>query len=365
MMSIAARHKTDTFVKLSKAGILKPIPFKPVSNQDSIWRTASLMLGWALETRYNDRCIPGNSFTSSSGFHYDIALMNSLDWTQNVKVDNAPITMKNVENEWKLLQSGHYGEFRYLDNADISSLKKLMLKFRSSDLSKFVMPRLDATQLFQYSPFKLQEILKLPENDPVEIIKLGEFIDLSPGGSLARPNQIGAASLKMIGAVNWNSSENQVLSRVGGVAFESKRELNEHLNYLSEAEKRDHRLIGQQQGLFLFSDTSPGSPFILPHGVRIIESIKSYLKQIYREYDYHEVITPLIFDKKLWETSGHWENYKDDMFVIAPNEGLDEEKNEFGLKPMNCPGHCIIYNSSSRSYRDLPIRYVENSPLHR
>ena len=164
-----------------------------------------------------------------------------------------------------------------------------------------------------------------------------------------------------------------------GIAFPSAKELKQWHYQKNEAEKRDHRVIGKNQGLFAVHPASPGSAFMLPHRTRIVERLMRFMRQQYRKYGFEEVMTPLMYKKELWETSGHWQNYKDDMFQVQ--RGCDHHSHEhnetskaplaeghdevFGLKPMNCPGHCLIFDMSNRSYKDLPIRYADFSALHR
>jgi threonyl-tRNA synthetase len=152
------------------------------------------------------------------------------------------------------------------------------------------------------------------------------------------------------------------LSRVTGIAAKSRPDFIALKTSIQEAEKRNHRKLGRQLKLFYFAEESPGSPFFLPHGTRILRSLINFLKKKNKEFGFEEVISPIIFEKELWKRSGHWDNYKENMFMI---QSRNDENTTFGVKPMNCPGHCLIYNSESRSYRDLPMRMAEFSPIHR
>lgn len=151
----------------------------------------------------------------------------------------------------------------------------------------------------------------------------------------------------------------QNMNRIHAVAFATGRELKDYKAFQEQASLRNHKRIGQLQSLFTFHPYSPGAPFFLPHGTRILSNLKNYLRAEYKHYGFQEVITPLIFVQKLWQVSGHLQNYKDDMFLISSHD------QETAIKPMNCPGHCLLYGTSAKSYRDLPLRFAEFSPLHR
>ncbi|KAJ2907535.1 hypothetical protein GGI21_003790, partial [Coemansia aciculifera] len=172
-----------------------------------------------------------------------------------------------------------------------------------------------------------------------------------------------------------------VLNRVYGISFPTQVMLKNHQQQIEEAARRDHRVIGKEQKLFMMHPWAPGSGFILPHGQRMVNTVMTTIRRKYAKYGFDEVSTPLMYNRRLWETSGHWENYRDDMFAISNNKsdakegsgtgccshshGAGDGEPEFGLKPMNCPGHCLIFASEQRSYKDLPIRYADFSPLHR
>jgi threonyl-tRNA synthetase len=152
---------------------------------------------------------------------------------------------------------------------------------------------------------------------------------------------------------------NDTLQRIRGVAFPDKKQMQEHLKFLEEAEKRNHQKIGKEQELFLFDEVSPGCPFLLPNGTRIFNALQKLLRTEYRKRGYQEVQSPNMFDVGIWRTSGHWQHYSDDMFK------LDVEKRTWAMKPMNCPGHCIMFRHRERSYRELPLRMADFGVLHR
>ena len=154
-------------------------------------------------------------------------------------------------------------------------------------------------------------------------------------------------------------ASNDSLQRIYGVSFPDKKQLEEHKRLLEEAAKRDHRKIGKEQELFFFHELSPGSCFFLPHGTRIYNTLVDYLRQEYWKRGYEEVITPNMYNAKLWQTSGHWQNYQENMFTF------EVEKDKYGLKPMNCPGHCLLFGHRERSYRELPWRVADFGVIHR
>jgi len=186
------------------------------------------------------------------------------------------------------------------------------------------------------------------------------MVDLCVGPHIPHTGKIKALMVTKNSASYFlGDSNNDSLQRIYGISFPDKKQLSEYKAFLAEAAKRDHRKIGKEQELFFFNDLSPGSCFFLPHGTRIYNALTDLLRSEYFKRGYQEVISPNMYHSKLWETSGHWQNYKDDMFT------LDIEKEKWGLKPMNCPGHCLIFDSRDRSYRELPIRMAEFGIIHR
>ncbi len=190
--------------------------------------------------------------------------------------------------------------------------------------------------------------------------KDGDFIDLCEGPHVASTGLIKAFKLTKIAGAYWRGDQkNKQLTRIYGISFPSQKELDEHLRLLEEAEKRDHRKLGKEHKLFMFHEWSPGSPFLLPRGTIVYNELLRFIRAQYQERGYHEVVTPQLFNKKLWELSGHWEHYKDNMFLLK----VDSE--EFSLKPMNCPSHVLMFKNETRSYRDLPWRVADFCMLHR
>jgi threonyl-tRNA synthetase len=186
------------------------------------------------------------------------------------------------------------------------------------------------------------------------------FVDLCRGGHVEHTGQCGAFKLMKIAGAYWRGDEkNPMLQRIYGAAFETQEELDAHLKQLEEAKRRDHRKLGVQLGLFQFHEISPGSVFFLPKGTIVFNELQKFLRNEYVKRGYKEVITPLVYDKSLWEKSGHWEHYKENMFQVT----MDEK--EASLKPMNCPSHMLIFKMTNRSYRELPLRIADFAMLHR
>src|SRR5262245_17859272 len=208
---------------------------------------------------------------------------------------------------------------------------------------------------------KVSRIEDIPPTDEVSLFKHGDFVDLCRGPHVQRTGQIGAVKLTELAGSYWRGVEtNPMLQRIYGVAFASKAKLDAYLERLEEARRRDHRKIGPELELFTFHEYAPGAPFYLPKGLRLYQRLVAYIKSLYPKYGYEEVMTPLIFDAALFKISGHYDNFRENMFCIE-----DEDGGESFVKPMNCPGHSLLFRSRLRSYRDLPLRFAEFSRLHR
>ena len=218
----------------------------------------------------------------------------------------------------------------------------------------------DAQRMFADNPYKLQIIDEIPSGEAITTYSHGAFTDLCEGPHVERTGDIEAVKLLNVAGAYWRGSEaNPMLQRLYGTAFESQEALDEHLQMLEEALKRDHRKLGRQLDLVMFDPVAPASPFFLPKGAVVYNLLIDYIRGLNTRYGYQEVITPQIYSADLWRKSGHYDNYKDSMFFI------DIEDREFGLKPMNCPGHALMYASRLHSYRDLPLRYADFARLHR
>ncbi|VVT53527.1 uncharacterized protein SAPINGB_P003618 [Magnusiomyces paraingens] len=226
---------------------------------------------------------------------------------------------------------------------------------------RLVVSKEDLLKMFSYNKYKQALIAsKVPDGTSTTVYRCGPLIDLCRGPHVPHTGRIKSFKLlKNSASYFLGDAENDSLQRIYGVSFPDKKLMDAHLKFLEEAAKRDHRKIGKEQELFMFHEMSPGSCFWLPHGARIYNTLNAFLRDEYRVRGYEEVITPNMYNSKLWMTSGHWENYKENMFT------MEVEKDTFGLKPMNCPGHCLMFKARERSYRELPWRVADFGVIHR
>lgn len=248
---------------------------------------------------------------------------------------------------------------------DLPKIEEEMRKIIKEDLpiERFELPRAEAIRLMedQGEPYKVELIEDLPEGEAISFYRQGEFTDLCAGPHLMSTKGVGKAfKLLNIAGAYWRGSEkNKMLTRIYATAFGKKEELENYLTMLEEAKKRDHRKLGRELDLFMLSDYGPGFPFFLPHGVILKNTLMEHWRKIHKKAGYVEIQTPIILNRVLWETSGHWEHYHDDMFTLSTDDG------EFAIKPMNCPGSILVYQSAPRSYRELPLRLAEPGIVHR
>lgn len=247
---------------------------------------------------------------------------------------------------------------------DLVAIEKEMEKVIQENLPiiRRVVSRTEAIKIFEdlEEPLKLELIRDLPEDSVITIYDQGEFFDLCRGPHLPSTGRIKAFKLMNVAGAYWRGdSNNKMLQRIYGTSFPKKAQLEEHLHVLEEAKKRDHRKLGKELELFMFSEEAPGMPFFLPKGMAIRTELENFARELQRQRDYDEVRTPLMMNNRVWEQSGHWDHYKDNMYFT----NVDETK--FALKPMNCPGHMLIFKNSLHSYRELPIRISEFGQVHR
>jgi threonyl-tRNA synthetase len=227
--------------------------------------------------------------------------------------------------------------------------------FEQTELS-----RADAQSTFATQPFKLEIIDAIPADEAVTTYAHRGFVDLCRGPHVAKTSDVAAFKLMTVAGAYWRGDEhNEMLQRIYGTAWESSDALDEYLARLEETERRDHRKLGQELNLFFFDPIAPASPFFLPNGASLNNTLVNYVRDLYKSYGYQEVITPQIFDSELWKRSGHYDNYKEHMYFSYVDD------REFGVKPMNCPAAAVLYGSRLHSYRDLPIRYADFGRLHR
>ena len=209
-------------------------------------------------------------------------------------------------------------------------------------------------------PLKVEVVSGIPAGDIISGYRQGDFYDLCRGPHVPSTAKLKAFKLLSIAGAYWKGDErNQMLSRIYGTAFHTQKELDEHLKRLEEAKARDHRKLGKELGLYSFHPEAPASPFFHPKGTQVYNELVTYIRELYFKYGYSEVITPQILDVALWKTSGHYENYAENMYFTTA------EEREYAVKPMNCPGHCLMFGAQKHSYRDLPIRYADFGRLHR
>ena len=251
-----------------------------------------------------------------------------------------------------------------LTSDDLEKVEAEMKKIVKENLpiERFELPRAEAIALMKEKdePYKVELIEDLPEDAVISFYRQGEFTDLCAGPHLMTTKPVKAFKLTSLAGAYWRGSEkNKMLQRVYGTAFTKKADLDEHLTMIEEAKKRDHRKLGKELGLFMMCEEGPGFPFFLPKGMVLKNTLMEYWREIHQKAGYQEISTPIILNRRLWETSGHWDHYKENMYTTE----IDGE--EYAVKPMNCPGGVLVYRSEPRSYRDLPLRLGEVGLVHR
>ena len=247
---------------------------------------------------------------------------------------------------------------------DLEKLEAEMAKIVKENLpiKPFVLPRAEAIKFMKEKgePYKVELIEDLPEEETISFYQQGEFVDLCAGPHIMYTKGVKAFKLTSIAGAYWRGSEkNKMLTRIYGTAFANKTDLESYLAMMEEAKKRDHRKLGKELGLFMFAEEGPGFPFFLPKGMTLKNTLIDYWREIHYRDGYQEVSTPIILSRKLWENSGHWDHYKDNMYTTV----IDEE--DYAVKPMNCPGGMLVYKNQPHSYRDLPLKVGELGLVHR
>ncbi|MEK4737566.1 MULTISPECIES: threonine--tRNA ligase [Bacillus] len=289
--------------------------------------SAAHILAQAVKRIYGDVNL-GVGPVIENGFYYDMDLPSSVNVEDLPKIEKE---MKNIINE--------------------------NVKIERVEIS-----REEAKKLFQEmnDSLKLELLEAIPNGESVTLYKQGEFVDLCRGPHLPSTGYLKAFQLTHVSGAYWRGdSNNQVLQRIYGVAFSSQQKLEEYLHFVEEAAKRNHRKLGSELELFMFSEEAPGMPFYLPKGQIIRNELEAFLREIQNEYNYQEVRTPFMMNQELWEKSGHWGHYKDNMYFS------EVDHKSFALKPMNCPGHMLMFKNKLHSYRELPIRMCEFGQVHR
>ena len=279
-----------------------------------------------------------------------------------------------------VIEDGFFYDFAPAAPFTVEDLPKIEARMRElvkadHKIQRTEVSREDAIRKFSAmgEKYKVEIIQGIPD-DHVSIYSQGDWTDLCRGPHVPSTRYLKAFKLTSVAGAYWRGDEhNAMLSRIYGTAFAGKEALEEHLKLVELARQRDHRKLGREMGLYIFDSISPGSPFYLPKGVIIFNALVDYMRRLYRRYGYDEVVTPLIFKNELFNTSGHWENFRENMFLSPDPDsetntidtGPDGWHQGYGLKPMNCPGHTFVYRAEKRSYRDLPLRLAEFSRLHR
>lgn len=265
------------------------------------------------------------------------------------------------------IENGFYYDIDYEPGFTAEDLEKIeaeMKKIVKADypIERFELPRQEALELMRQAeePYKVELINDLPQDAVISFYRQGEFTDLCAGPHIMSTKAVKAIKLLSVAGAYWRGSEkNKMLTRIYGISYPKKAELDEYLAMLEEAKRRDHRKIGKEMGLFMLSDEGPGFPFFLPNGMILMNTLLDYWHQIHAREGYVEISTPIILSRKLWENSGHWDHYKNNMYTTV----IDGE--DYAVKPMNCPGSMLVYKSQPHSYRDLPLRMAEVGLVHR
>ena len=253
---------------------------------------------------------------------------------------------------------------RKLSEEDLQAIENEMRKIVKENIpiKPSILPREEAIALMESrgEKYKVEHIGDLPDDAEISFYTQGDYIDMCTGPHICYTKALKAFKVTAQSGAYWkNDKNNKMLTRIKGIAFRTQDELENYLKLLEEAEKRDHRRIGKEMGLFMLCDEAPGFPFFLPKGMKLKNALIDYWREIHTRENYVEVQTPLIMNRHLWETSGHWDHYKDNMYSTT----IDEET--FCVKPMNCPGGVMVYRSQPHSYRDLPLRVGELGMVHR
>ena len=310
-----------------KDGSVQECTFEDELGRNALRHTASHILAQAVKRLYPETKLAiGPSI--ADGFYYDFDRETPFteEELEGLEAEMARIAKENLKMEW------------------------------------FTLPREEAVKLMEEreEPYKLELIADLPEGEELSFFKQGEFVDLCAGPHVTYTSAVKAFKLTSVAGAYWRGSEkNKMLTRIYGTAFANKTDLKEHLERLEEAKKRDHRKLGRELGLFRLMEEGPGFPFFLPKGMVLKNTLTQYWRDIHTREGYVEISTPIMLNRELWETSGHWDHYKENMYTTE----IDDVT--FAVKPMNCPGGMLVYKSEPRSYRDLPMRVGELGIVHR
>jgi len=317
----------DLTVPFEDDATLELVKFDSKEGKHVFWHSSAHVLGQAMEKLYGCNLCVGPPI-EDGGFFYD----------------------------------AYMGD-RVVSQDEYETLNQLVQKITSEKqpFERLVLPKEVALEMFKYNPYKSQILRdKVPEGKTCTVYRCGNLIDPCKGPHLPNTGKVKAFTVHKNSSAYWQGkAENDTLQRIYGISFPDKKLLKEWEDFQREAAARDHRVIGKAQELFFFHPLSPGAAFFLPHGARVYNKLVEFIRSEYRKRGFTEVVSPNTFNSKLWEISGHWENYKENMFSFTCEEQL------FALKPMNCPGHCLMFGHRVRSYRELPLRFADFGVLHR
>lgn len=311
--------------EIDEDGDIKILKFEDKEGKEIFWHTSSHVMALAIK-----RLWPETKFaigpSIDAGFYYDLDLDHRF----------TPEDLEHIEKE----------------------MKKIVKEGLS--MEKRIVSKQEAMDFFKDQPYKIDLIEHLPEDETISIYKLGDFEDLCRGPHMADVKKIGAVKLLSVAGAYWRGDEkNKMLQRIYGITFEKKKQLDEYLDRLEEAKKRDHRKLGQEMKLFSMHEEGPGFPFFHPRGMVLRNILESFWREEHEREGYGEIRTPIILNESLWRQSGHWDHYKENMYFTK----IDDE--DYAIKPMNCPGAILIYRTDLHSYRDFPLRLAEMGLVHR
>jgi threonyl-tRNA synthetase len=308
-------------------GTIKFLKFEDKEGKHVFWHTSSHIMAHAIKRLWPDAKLAIGP-AIDNGFYYDIDM------------------------EYRLVQE----DFEKIE----AEMKKIVKE--GLELERFELPRADAIKFMEekQEPYKVELIQDLPEDAVISFYKQGDFTDLCAGPHLESTKKPKAVKLLSIAGAYWRGSENnKMLQRVYGITFEKAKDLEDYLKMIEEAKKRDHRKLGKELDLFFMSEEGPGFPFFLPKGVEVKNELMKFWREMHKKAGYVEIETPLMLNRHLWETSGHWFTYKENMYTTV----IDEQ--DFAIKPMNCPGGILVYKNAKHSYKDFPMRVAEAGRVHR
>lgn len=305
----------------------KVVKFEDNEGKRILWHTASHIMAYAIQELYPDAKFAIGPSTET-GFYYDLDL-----------------------------------EHRFVEE-DLKAIEDKMKEIAKKDLpvEKIEVSRQEALAHFKEKnqDYKIELINDLPEDEKITMYKIGDFVDLCKGPHLLSTKKVKAIKLLSIAGAYWRGdSNNKMLQRIYGIAFEKQKQLDEYIERREEAEKRDHRKLGKELDLFSMHEEGPGFPFFHPNGMVLRNTLLNWWRGVLEENGYGEILTPIILNEALWHRSGHWDHYKDNMYFTKIDDG------DYAVKPMNCPGSILVYNSNNHSYRDLPVRLAEYGVVHR